>query len=108
VPLLAIAGFACAAGESELHAWLQRTMELESGGDHAAIGDGGRSRGAYQIQRATWQHYSRRPWATAAHDPAESRRVCRLILVDCERACRRAGWRVTFTNVRWFYRHGGF
>lgn len=105
---LAIAGVACAADESELHAWLDRTMELESGGDHIAVGDGGRSRGAYQIQRATWQRYSRRPWATAAHESAESRRVCRLVLLDCARSCRRAGRPATFANVRYFYRHGGF
>jgi len=90
-------------------AWLDRTMQLESSGNRWAVGDGGRSRGPYQIQRRIWQHYGgRKPWSTWAHNPGESRRVARIILDQCASACKRVGKPVTFTNVRWFYRHGGF
>lgn len=92
--------------------WLRRTAWLESRNNPAAVNyrepRGGPSRGMYQIQRATWQRYSRRPWATAAHERAESSRVARLILADCARACRRDGRPATFANVRWYYRRGGF
>ncbi len=88
--------------------WVRETARLESRGNTAAVGDRGRSRGAYQIQQATWVRYSRTPWVTGAHDPCESRRVAGLILADCVRACRRDRRAVTFANARWYYRHGGF
>ena len=89
--------------------WLDRTMRLESSGNRWAVGDGGRSRGPYQIQRRPWEAFGgKRPWSNWAHDPAESRRVANRILSACSRACRRVGKPVTFDNCRWFYRHGGF
>lgn len=88
-------------------AWLDRTAHLESRHNHAAIGKAG-ERGAYQIKAAIWRHYSRLPWRVYAHDPAVSRRVARLILDDCSRACVRDRRPVTFTNARWYYRRGGF
>jgi hypothetical protein len=89
-------------------AMLDRTAWLESRRDHAAVGDRGRSRGAYQIQRVPWQHYSRVPWRTGAHDPVESRRVARLILRDCCRAALRHGEPLTFRVIRRYYRSGGY
>lgn len=91
-----------------LERWLDRTAHIESRNRDSAIGDGGRSRGRYQIQERTWARYSRKPWRTFAHDPRESRRVARLILIDCQRACRKARRPATFENARWFYTHGGF
>jgi len=90
-------------------AWLDETMRRESSGNRLAVGDGGRSRGPYQIQRRIWEHYGGRlPWSKYAHDPVEARRVATLILLDCARACKRAGKPVTFSNARFFFRHGGF
>ena len=94
--------------------WLDRTKYLESSGNRWAVGDtgknvhGGRSLGAYQIQRRTWEHYSTLPWNPGAFNPRESRRVCRMILADCIRECQRRHQSVTFSNVRWIYRSGGF
>ena len=87
--------------------WLDRTRFLESSGNRLAIGDGGRSRGPYQIQRATWTHLGgRAPWSTWAHNEQESRRVAARYLDAAVRECRRRGWAVTFANVRWLYTHG--
>ncbi len=89
--------------------WLDRTLQLESSGNHAAVGDRGRSRGGYQIQRRIWDHYGgKRPWSRWAHNPAESRRVARLVLADCARACRRDHKPVTLENARAYYVRGGF
>ena len=88
--------------------WVRETARLESSHRDGAVGDNGRSRGRYQIQAATWRAYSTVPWRTGSHDPVESRRVCRLILADCARACRRDGKVVAFKAARWYYRHGGF
>ncbi|MDD2766107.1 MAG: transglycosylase SLT domain-containing protein [Opitutaceae bacterium] len=87
--------------------WLDRTRFLESTGRNHAVGKAG-EHGPYQIKRSTWKHYSKRPWRTAAHDPVESRRVARMILRDCMKACRRDGRPITFANVRHYYRRGGF
>ena len=93
--------------------WLDRTMQLESSGNAAAVGDfrngKPRSRGPYQISEKVWYAYGgTAPWRTHAHDPGESRRIAALILRDCARACRRHGQAVTFANVRFFYTRGGF
>lgn len=88
-------------------AWLNRTRFLESTNRSHVVGRAG-ERGPYQIKRSIWKHYSKRPWRTAAHDPVESRRVARLILRDCMKACCRDGRPVTFANVRHYYRRGGF
>jgi hypothetical protein len=88
-------------------AWLDRTRFLESTHRNYVVGKAG-ERGPYQIQRNIWEHYSTLPWRCSAHDPVASRRVARLILKDCMNACRRDGRPVTFKNVRWYYRHGGF
>jgi hypothetical protein len=87
--------------------WLDRTAHLENRGDDRAIGRSG-ERTRYQIVRATWRHYSDVPFAESPRYPAEARRVARLILIDCERACARNRQPVTFANVRWFYQHGGY
>lgn len=112
--LVLVAVLAAPAGPPEAipAAWLDRTAALESGGDDRCVGDVvrgvPRSRGRYQIQELIWRKYSERPWRTAAHEPAEARRVARKILQACARACRRHGQAVTFANVRWWYRHGGY
>ncbi len=50
-------------------AWLDETMRRESSGDRLAVGDGGRSRGPYQIQRRIREHYGgRKPWSAWSHD----------------------------------------
>lgn len=94
--------------ETRRERWLDRTLWLESRGDHSAVGDAGRSRGGYQVQERVWRAYSRVPWRIGAHNPVESRRVARMILIDCERACARDGRPVTWRHVRWYYRHGGY
>lgn len=90
-------------------AWLRWTRKLESGNDRLAVGDRGRSRGAYQIQRRPWEAFGgRRPWNYWAHDAYESRRVASLILAACRRTCVRRGLVPTFKNVRRIYRTGGY
>lgn len=106
-PDLPAASQSAVSGMSAVEPWLDRIAERESAGDSAAVGKAG-ERGAYQIQRRTWEHYSRVPWRTGAHNPVESRRVARLILQDCVRACERKQQPVTFDNVYHWYRHGGF
>jgi len=93
--------------------WLDRTMMLESSGNPAALGDyrngQPRSRGPYQIQRRPWEAFGgRKPWATWAHDPAESRRVAGRILAACKRHVERHGQHVTFARARAVYRRGGY
>lgn len=88
--------------------WVNRTAYLESRHDRMAVGDSGKSRGAFQIRRSVWEHYSTVAWREGAHNPREARRVAKLILEDCARACRRDGKPVTFKNVRFYYRRGGF
>jgi hypothetical protein len=113
--LFASAATACAnpretkcGGPIVSEAWVIRTARLESGFKPARVGDNGRSRGMYQIQRRAWEHYSKVRWVTGAHDPIESKRVARLILADCVRACQRSRKPVTFENARYVYRRGGF
>lgn len=57
---------------------------VESGMDHRAIGDGGASRGAWQITRAAWQDVDRlrrsvgertQPWKTGAHNPVHAHEI---------------------------------
>ena len=106
-----LTGFAQAAGgpvsECTRQRWPDRVARLQSCGDDFAIGRAG-ERTQYQIMRATWEHYSGVPFVASACHPAEARQVARRILIDCERACMRERRPVTFTNVRRFYRRGGF
>lgn len=88
--------------------WITQTAKLESNFNPNAKGDNGASRGMYQIQERTWYHYSDKTWEVYAHDPEESKRVCRLILMDCAKKCQRDKKPVTFKNARYYYRHGGF
>jgi len=59
-------------------------MQVESGGDQAAIGDGGKSRGPYQIQRAYWEEAAAgsdaESWDYLKHvwNPARSQAIMRL------------------------------
>lgn len=55
---------------------------IESGNERHAVGDGGRSRGAYQLSRSAWADVSRvrraqsltvYSWRDGAHDPIRSR-----------------------------------
>jgi len=50
---------------------------VESGGEDAAVGDGGRARGRYQITMAYWIDGGgdREAWATGAHVPAAAEQV---------------------------------
>jgi hypothetical protein len=104
-------GFAQAASgfatEPIRQRWLDRLAQLESRGDDLALGRTG-ERTRYQIMRATWEYYSDVPFAESPRQPAEARRVARLILIDCEQACVRKHRPVTFANVRRLYRRGGF
>ena len=82
----AMASAASAApSEATLTTWLDETARLESSNRDWAIGDKGASRGAYQIQKATWKAYSKVPWRTGAHDPVESKaggdvRECQVVV----------------------------
>lgn len=68
---------------------LERTIDamiqVESGGNWNAIGDGGRSVGGLQIGRAYWTDGTRFlgvPWPyEAARDPIKARAVCRAYLL---------------------------
>lgn len=73
---------------------LERTIDamiqVESGGNWNAIGDGGRSVGGLQIGRAYWTDGTRFlgvPWPyEAARDPIKARAVCRAYLLGYQRA----------------------
>ena len=43
------------------HRWARRTSECESGRDPAAIGGGGKYRGAFQFTLPTWRHSPKSP-----------------------------------------------
>lgn len=89
--------------------WVDRTMALESAGKNQAIGDNGRSRGPYQIQERPWTVFGGRlPWATWAHDSIESRRIATRILAACMKEARKHGKPLTFKEIRYIYRHGGY
>ncbi len=95
--------------QATLDHWLDQTRHLESRGDPRSVGDRGRSRGAYQIQRGPWRAYGGRgPWHVYAHREPEARKVAARILRACERACVRDKKAVNFKNVRWYYKHGGY
>src|SRR5262245_15387369 len=90
-----------------LDQWLDRTRRIESGGQRHAIGDGGRSRGPYQIQERAWRDFGgRRPWRVYAHDESEARRVARRYLKAAVSECARRGWRADFRHVRHLYQYG--
>lgn len=98
-----------AARPRDIEKWLDRTRQIESRGHCEAVGDNGRSRGPYQIQRGPWRAYGGPgPWHVYAHRERDARKVAAKILRACERACIRDRRPVTWRNVRWYYRHGGF
>lgn len=106
---LAIAITAAAYAAPPIERWLSATRHAESRGDRWAVGDHGRSRGPYQIQRHIWYSFGgRAPWIVYAHGEYESRAVARRIIAACVRACRRDGRPITYANVRYYYRNGGF
>mgnify|MGYP002398419353 CR=1 FL=1 len=99
------------SGLSELGVWLDRTRQLESGGDDNAIGDKGKSRGAYQIGKVAWEAFRGEgdgEWKVGAHNPEAARRVCGRILRACKGRAVRDGRNPSFDNVRYYYTHGGF
>ena len=55
---------------------LDAICQVESSGNAKAVGDAGRSRGAYQVGRAAWIDAGV-PWPYTPHDQAKSREVCR-------------------------------
>ena len=48
---------------------------VKSGMNHAAVGDRGHSRGAWQISKTVWKKFSAHDWKTYAHRPSYSERV---------------------------------
>lgn len=58
---------------------LDAIAHVESGRNHAAIGDSGAARGAWQMHRAAWDDAARRlraDWAhVEAHDPTKARAI---------------------------------
>ncbi len=104
---LVLLSYTVAVPDRVLDRWLDLTRQAESSGRRYAIGDAGRSRGPYQIQKAAWRQFGGRgPWRVNAHDEAESRRVARRYLVAAVAECRRRGWTVSYRNVRHLYRYG--
>ena len=109
--LLALAYWAAsspAQSPATVDRWLTRTRLIESGGNRHALGDGGRSRGPYQIQRDTWRSlHGRQPWCVWAHDENESRRVARrYLLAAVVRHWVLTGRAPTFGDIRYWYTHG--
>lgn len=73
------------------------------------IGDNGRSRGEYQIQRWIWYAFGgRRPWEKWAHVESEARPVAGRIVWACQERLRKKGKPVTWAGIRHLYTHGGF
>jgi hypothetical protein len=107
--MITLAVLLCVNGVIVPDAWIDRTMYMESRGNLAAVGDCGRSRGPYQIQRRAWEAFGGpTPWRVWAHHPQASRAVCRRIMAACVRRCVRDHRPVTFATVRFYYRRGGY
>lgn len=75
---------------------LDAIARVESGGNHAAIGDAGRARGAWQMHRAAWDDAARRLSMPLPFEMAHSAREARLIAAEHlrwlnEQFCRRTG-----------------
>jgi hypothetical protein len=94
--------------------YVTRIGVKESSNNDKAMGDldeSGlpRSRGRYQIQELPWRKFlGKLPWRIYAHDPKESKPVCRRIVKACIKACKRHGMPTNFHNVYFFYSHGGY
>lgn len=107
ITTLVLAHLATAVPDQTIEKWLDRTRQLESSGRCSAIGDGGRSRGPYQIQEATWRQFGGRgPWRIGAHQETESRKVARRYIRSAVAECHRRGWPADFAHVRHLYRYG--
>lgn len=88
---------------------LDGIREKESGGRDRAVGDGGRSRGAYQIGALAWKLCNgREPWAVWAHEPSEARLVAYHIVCRICTKLRAEGRELSFLNIWNMYRFGGF
>ena len=100
--------------------FVDRVAVVESRTDHAAIGDGTRARGAWQMWADAWNQINsdRRKvglfqydWATYAHDPVVARQYATAYLIWTERSlARRLGRQPTAAEVyaAWNLGVGGF
>lgn len=66
---------------TDLDALQMRLVQAESSWKPLAVGDGGKARGLGQIQRATWERLSKRPWADA-FDAEANLQVMRILLEE--------------------------
>lgn len=100
--------------------FVDRVAVVESRFDHAAVGDGSRARGAWQMWASAWDQINsdRRKlgkfqydWATYAHDPAVAREYATAYLIWTERSlARRLGRQPTASEIyaAWNLGIGGF
>ena len=61
---------------------LDAIAQVESRGNHAAIGDAGKARGAWQMHRAAWDDAARRLRVTWSHAEAHDATKARAIAAD--------------------------
>lgn len=95
--------------EMEFEALIPKIIMAESSGNPQAIGDKGQARGLMQIQRATWERFSKRPWREA-FNPLENVRTGRAILSHIE-FCYAATWgerRTTPAHLVYTYNTGEY
>ena len=79
---------------------LQAIMLVESGGNARAVGDGGKSRGAYQIQEAYWKDSRyKEPYLPNVWNKSKSREV---VILYCTRYAGKSA-----TNEAWARSHNG-
>jgi hypothetical protein len=72
-------GLRLTAGASSVSPALERIAECESGGDPEAVSAGGRYRGKYQFDRATWQSLGGSGDPAAAPEEVQDRMAARLL-----------------------------
>ena len=97
VPAFALTG-------AELDRLVPVIIAAESSGNPNAVGDGGRSRGLMQIQKATWRSFSKYPWDDA-FDPEKNVQVGRRIL---EAINESYGDRATRARIVYTYNTGRY
>lgn len=90
--------------QADIAPLVEKIIIAESSGRHWVSGDGGKARGLMQIQKGTWERFTKESWARA-FDPVLNRKVGMLIVQDI---IRRYGNRATPARVVYTYNTGRF
>lgn len=106
--LLLLACQSWAVTPAQLDALVPQIIQAESSGNPRAIGDGGKSRGLMQIQKATWRRFSDESW-DEAFDPEKNVQVGRAVLEQiCAVYQKRMGTHATPAHIVYTYNTGKY